>query len=91
MNFCILVLAGGRAAQRELIARAFAGDDVVADFEAVKAAEAAAEAPANDAPSLLPGWGAWTAQQRTPAWIEAAQAKAQRCVGPFFYPSPPCQ
>ena len=74
--------AGVELSQRELVARAFAGDDVVADFAAEKAAEAEAEAPADEGPSLLPGWGAWAGQQRTPAWIAAAQAKAKKC-GPI--------
>ncbi|KAK9827643.1 hypothetical protein WJX81_002537 [Elliptochloris bilobata] len=69
---------GVELSQRELVARAFAGDDVAAEFAAEKAAEAEAQAPAANAPSLLPGWGAWAGQQRTPAWMAAAQAKAQR-------------
>lgn len=72
------VRGGSELSQRELIARAFAGDDVQAEFEAVKAAEAEAEAPAAEAPSLLPGWGAWAAQQCTPGWMAAAQDKAAR-------------
>ncbi len=55
---------------------------MAADFAAAKAAEAEAEAPAEAAPSLLPGWGAWAGQQRTPAWMAAAQAKAQQCAPP---------
>ena len=64
--------------QRELVALAFAGDDVQAEFAADKAAEAEEEAPKVDAPSQLPGWGAWAASQRRPGWMEAAQAKAAR-------------
>lgn len=43
-----------------------------------QAAEAEAEAPPADAPSLMPGWGAWAGQQRTPGWMAKAQDKAQR-------------
>ena len=64
--------------QRELVALAFAGDDVQADFAADKADEAEAEAPKADAPSQLPGWGAWASSQRKPGWMAAAQAKAAR-------------
>lgn len=75
--------------QRELISRAFAGDDVQAEFEEAKGREAEEEAPQVDAPSLLPGWGAWAGQQRTPGWMAKAQGKAQRCChfpiwGSFF-------
>ena len=72
--------AGGSAlTQRELIARAFAGDDVAAEFEATKAAEAEAELPPIEAPLVLPGWGAWASQQREPKWLVEAKAKAERC------------
>ena len=64
--------------QRELIAMAFAGDDVQAEFAAEKAAEAEAEAPAQELPSQLPGWGAWAAQQCKPGWLADAEAKAAR-------------
>lgn len=53
-----------------LIAEAFAGDDVVAEFEAEKAADAAEEAPHIEDPCLLPGWGAWAVHQKQkPAWF----------------------
>lgn len=74
-----LAHAGTQLSQRELIARAFAGDDVQAEFEEAKSREAEEEAPKVDAPSLLPGWGAWAGQQRTPGWMAKAQDKAQRC------------
>jgi hypothetical protein len=74
-----LTHAGMELSQRELIARAFAGDDVQAEFEEAKGREAEEEAPTVDAPSLLPGWGAWAGQQRTPGWMAKAQGKAQRC------------
>lgn len=44
--------------QRDLVAQAFAGDNVVADFEAMKAVEIAADAPKEE-DLTLPGWGAW--------------------------------
>lgn len=73
------VRGGKELSQRELIARAFAGDDVQAEFAEEKAREAEAEAPPADVPSLLPGWGAWVGQQRTPGWMAKAQDKALRC------------
>lgn len=53
---------------REFIARAFAGDAVVADFSAEKDSIAATEAP-QKIDTTLPGWGSWvgdgiTKQQR---------------------------
>ncbi len=74
-----LVHAGTELNQRELIERAFAGDDVQAEFEEAKGREAEEEAPKVDAPLLLPGWGAWAGQQRMPGWMAKAQDKAQRC------------
>lgn len=75
------VRGGKELSQRELIARAFAGDDVQAEFAEEKAREAEAEAAPADAPLLLPGWGAWAGQQRTPGWMAKAQDKALRCGG----------
>ena len=69
---------GLELSQRELVAMAFAGDDVQAEFAADKAAEAEAEAPKEDLPSQLPGWGAWAAQQRKPGWLADTEAKAAR-------------
>lgn len=66
--------------QRELIAAAFAGDDVQADFEAAKAAEAEAEAPPVEEPSQLPGWGNWASRQKDPQWLLNAKDRAKRCV-----------
>lgn len=65
--------------QRALIAEAFAGDDVAAEFEAEKAAEAEKELPKIDEPSLLPGWGAWASHQKEPKWLAEAKLKAERC------------
>ena len=70
--------SGGTLSQRELIARAFAGDDVAAEFEADKAAETLEELPKIETPSLMPGWVAWANQQREPRWMAAAKAKAER-------------
>ncbi len=45
--------------QRELVAKAFAGDNVVADFEAEKRREIERDAPREE-DNTLPGWGAWS-------------------------------
>jgi len=45
--------------QRELVAKAFAGDNVVADFEAEKRREVERDAPREE-DNTLPGWGAWS-------------------------------
>ncbi|KAF9265920.1 Utp14-domain-containing protein [Marasmius fiardii PR-910] len=44
--------------QRELVARAFAGDNVVKDFEDAKRREIAMDAP-KEVDTTLPGWGSW--------------------------------
>ena len=44
--------------QRDLVARAFAGDNVIADFEAMKQQEIEADAPREE-DLTLPGWGTW--------------------------------
>ena len=75
---CLVSSAGVEMSQRDLIAAAFAGDDVQADFDAAKAVEAEAEAPSVEEPSQLPGWGAWASQQRQPQWLLTAKAKAQK-------------
>lgn len=49
-----------------------------AEFEADKATEVTAELPALEEPSVLPGWGAWTAQQKDPKWIKDAKDRVQR-------------
>lgn len=59
-----LSAAGRRAprtafTQRDLIAEAFAGDDVAADFAAQKARIEADDAPQEVDNSALPGWGSW--------------------------------
>ncbi|KAL1742824.1 Utp14 protein-domain-containing protein [Schizophyllum fasciatum] len=45
-------------AQRELVAMAFAGDNVVQQFEEAKQAEVNADAP-KEVDTTLPGWGSW--------------------------------
>jgi len=52
--------------QRDLVARAFAGDNVVEQFEEVKRREIAADAP-REVDTTIPGWGSWggTGIQRT--------------------------
>ena len=45
--------------QRDLVAQAFAGDNVVTDFEEMKRAEIAADAPKEE-DLTLPGWGSWS-------------------------------
>lgn len=44
--------------QAELVAQAFAGDDVVAEFEAAKEAAVDEDAP-KEVDTKLPGWGSW--------------------------------
>ncbi|TRM67447.1 Utp14 protein-domain-containing protein [Schizophyllum amplum] len=45
-------------AQRDLVAMAFAGDNVVRQFEEAKQAEVNADAP-KEIDTTLPGWGSW--------------------------------
>ncbi|GAQ90786.1 U3 small nucleolar RNA-associated protein 14 [Klebsormidium nitens] len=62
--------------QAELVRRAFAGDDVEADFEARKAEMLDEEVPAIEGPVTLPGWGQWTGVQKKkglPGWIVKEQ------------------
>lgn len=58
--------------QEELIRRAFAGDDVEAEFVETKARALDEEVPRVEGPVSLPGWGQWTHIQQKkgqPAWI----------------------
>lgn len=64
--------------QDDLVRMAFAGDDVVAEFEAEKAADAGAELPAVEEIGVLPGWGTWAGSQREPAWMAAERKKNQQ-------------
>ena len=74
------------ASQRDLVAAAFAGDDVVADFAEAKAAEVEAEAPAGGTRSAgadPPGWGSWasaSADRRAAAAAAADAADAEARV-----------
>ncbi|KAI5481860.1 U3 small nucleolar RNA-associated protein 14 [Pseudohyphozyma bogoriensis] len=45
--------------QRDLVAKAFAGDNVIADFEAEKRREIERDAPREE-DNTLPGWGTWS-------------------------------
>jgi U3 small nucleolar RNA-associated protein 14 len=67
---------GGGLSQEELVRRAFAGDDVAAEFAADKAAEVEGELPSEEVPGSLPGWGTWASSQREPRWAAAARAGA---------------
>ncbi|KAI3427018.1 hypothetical protein D9Q98_006960 [Chlorella vulgaris] len=70
---------GAGLSQAELIGRAFAGDDVAAEFAASKAAEVEGELPKEEVPGVLPGWGIWAGNQREPQWaIDAKKKAAQR-------------
>ncbi|KAK9837770.1 hypothetical protein WJX74_004747 [Apatococcus lobatus] len=71
-------MKGAEMSQRELVAQAFAGDDVEADFQQMKDAEVAEEVPKVEEPSMLPGWGTWAGQQREPKWMRDARVKAQK-------------
>ncbi|CAM6036547.1 unnamed protein product [Sphagnum compactum] len=58
--------------QEELIRRAFAGDDVEAEFVETKARALDEEVPRVEGPVSLPGWGQWTHIQQKkgqPAWL----------------------
>lgn len=50
--------------QAELINRAFAGDDVLDEFEKDKEEVLNQEVPKPEKPVLLPGWGDWCNVQR---------------------------
>ncbi|KAG2423906.1 hypothetical protein HXX76_014959 [Chlamydomonas incerta] len=63
---------------KDLIRQAFAADDVAAEFAEEKAAAVAEELPDIQEPSALPGWGAWSSQQRNPKWMQAAKDRAAK-------------
>ncbi|CAG9464190.1 unnamed protein product [Pedinophyceae sp. YPF-701] len=69
---------GGDARQRALIAEAFAGDDVAAEFAEAKRREAEEELPKIETPTVMPGWGMWSDQQREPAWMRRERDKAEK-------------
>ncbi|KAL1225152.1 hypothetical protein V5N11_033563 [Cardamine amara subsp. amara] len=69
--------------QADLIQRAFAGDDVVDEFEKDKQAVLNQEVPEPEKPVLVPGWGQWTNIQNRrglPLWMvrEHEDAKKKR-------------
>ncbi|KAI0510353.1 hypothetical protein KFK09_010954 [Dendrobium nobile] len=67
--------------QDELIHRAFAGDDVVMEFEKEKMDVLNEENPEPEKPVLLPGWGQWTHIQQKkgiPSIITEEHEKAKR-------------
>lgn len=61
----------------DLMRRAFAGDDVEAEFEKEKLEDVNAELPDADGPKNLPGWGNWVDNQKTPKWMIEAEKKAK--------------
>ncbi|KAG6919847.1 hypothetical protein DXG01_015552 [Tephrocybe rancida] len=58
--------------QRDLVALAFAGDNVVHEFQEAKKREIAADAP-REVDTTIPGWGSWGG-----AGVRAAPPKPQR-------------
>ncbi|XP_010422597.1 PREDICTED: U3 small nucleolar RNA-associated protein 14 isoform X1 [Camelina sativa] len=71
--------------QAELIQRAFAGDDVVDEFEKEKQEVLNQEVPEPEKPVLVPGWGQWTNIQKKrglPSWMvrEHEDAKKKRTL-----------
>uniref|UniRef100_A0A7N0TJL1 Uncharacterized protein n=1 Tax=Kalanchoe fedtschenkoi TaxID=63787 RepID=A0A7N0TJL1_KALFE len=69
--------------QAELIKLAFAGDNVVDEFEKDKQAVLNEENPEPEEPKLVPGWGDWTRNQKRrglPPWMvrEHEDAKKKR-------------
>ncbi|XP_047334220.1 uncharacterized protein C57A7.06 [Impatiens glandulifera] len=67
--------------QEELIRQAFAGDDVVMDFEKDKEGMLNEEVPEPEKPVLLPGWGQWTDVQQKkglPSWMVAEHESAKK-------------
>ena len=66
--------------QRALIKEAFQafGEDVQKEFAEAKAKAVERELPKFDAPALMPGWGTWKDQQKTPQWMLDARREADR-------------
>jgi U3 small nucleolar RNA-associated protein 14 len=63
----------------QLLARAFAGDDVVANFETEKTNEVESELPKTEVQKLMPGWGGWAEEQAkrpVPKWQIESEKKA---------------
>jgi len=69
---------GPGRSQQDLITMAFAGDDVESEFKEAKRAEVEAELPDIETPSLMPGWGSWSTQQREPRWMREKREKAEQ-------------
>ena len=70
-----MLYTGVELSQAELIKRAFAGDDVLADFQAEKAAEVAEELPKEVCIACLPSLQHAAVPFITPCLTEASQAK----------------
>ncbi|KAH9305739.1 hypothetical protein KI387_010143, partial [Taxus chinensis] len=76
-----MALIDGAGSQTDLIQRAFAGDDVEAEFEQAKAEALNEEVPASEVVGSLPGWGQWTHIQQKkglPSWILQQQEEEKR-------------
>lgn len=74
-------MASDAMSQQALIRQAFAGDDVEAEFEQLKAQALDVEVPQGEAPVTLPGWGQWSHVQKKrgpPAWMLKEQEKLQK-------------
>ena len=69
--------AKAMSTQKELISKAFAGDDVVKEFKDSKREEVEGELPQEEVPGQLPGWGTWASQTKEPKWVIEAKAKAE--------------
>lgn len=70
----------GNGSQAELIQRAFAGDNVEADFEQLKAQALDEEVPSGETAVSLPGWGQWTGVQQKkgqPLWMQKQQEELE--------------
>eukprot|EP00898_Chlorokybus_atmophyticus_P006709 jgi/Chlat1/7039/Chrsp56S06716 len=74
-----LLDTGDTLTQQEIIRRAFAGDDVQADFDAEKQAAVEEELPKIEGPMALPGWGQWATQKhRKPKFAVKAEEEAKK-------------
>lgn len=79
-----------RAAQAELVARAFATPDLEREFEEEKQKEAEAEGPAKKVETVLPGWGGWAGEGLKAPRKPVAKPKPA-ATSTFCHPaSPPC-
>ncbi|XP_057822016.2 uncharacterized protein C57A7.06 [Cryptomeria japonica] len=76
-----MVPIDGVGSQADLIQRAFAADDVEAEFEQAKAEAVNEEVPTSEIVDSLPGWGQWTHIQQKkglPSWILQQQEEEKR-------------